>query len=298
MVRQTKLGRTNREKEAARKRKRHADRNVGCAEGDRRAEAQLDKGTSQTEVKSRMYVLKLPTERSPVVKRGTVAETHTDAADSFCAAPGGTGLRDTARSALLYNLFKAIALGLMLIAFSALQAATVEWNGFYYDGNENDSSMTAGQFGACAYIRWFNSHDATGNLIWKSDVGDYMEMCCAWMQVVAGELINESFVRSREGYFYRRNLYGEEVLRSDYDIVFAKEDDVFLAVAVARNYDTPSEVLYGWVQFHQGSDGTVSLVTSALDVSGGSIVVGAIPEPSCTLLLLAGGALLALGRRR
>ena len=38
-----------------------------------------------------MYASKLPTERSPVVKRVMVAETNTDAADSFCAAPGGTG---------------------------------------------------------------------------------------------------------------------------------------------------------------------------------------------------------------
>lgn len=177
-------------------------------------------------------------------------------------------------------------------------AAQVEWNGFYYyDWYASESSMTAGQYGAYAYIRWFNSNDAAGNLIWKSDLGDYMEMCCAWMQVVAGDLINESFVRSREGYFYRRNLYGEEVLRSDYDIVFAKGDDVFLGVAVARSYETPLDVLYGWVQFHQDSDGNVSFVTSALDLTGEGVVVGATPEPSSVLLLLVGGALLALRRR-
>ena len=45
-----------------------------------------------------MYASKLPTERSPVAKRVMVAETNTDAADSFCAVPGGTGHRDMARS--------------------------------------------------------------------------------------------------------------------------------------------------------------------------------------------------------
>ena len=45
-----------------------------------------------------MYASKLLTERSPVVKRVMVAETNTDAADSFCVAPGGTGHRDMARS--------------------------------------------------------------------------------------------------------------------------------------------------------------------------------------------------------
>ena len=45
-----------------------------------------------------MYASKLPTERSPVVKRVMVAETNTDAPKSFCDAPGGTGHRDMARS--------------------------------------------------------------------------------------------------------------------------------------------------------------------------------------------------------
>ena len=81
-----------------RQRKRHADRKIGCAEGDRRAEAQSYKGMSQTKVKSRMYASKLLTERSPVAKRVMIAEANTDAPKSFCDAPDGTGHRDMARS--------------------------------------------------------------------------------------------------------------------------------------------------------------------------------------------------------
>jgi len=53
---------------------------------------------SQTEVKSRMYASKFPTERSPVAKCVMIAEANTDAPKSFCDAPGGTGHRDMARS--------------------------------------------------------------------------------------------------------------------------------------------------------------------------------------------------------
>ena len=65
---------------------------------DRRAEAQLDKGMSQTKVKSCMYASKLLTERSPVAKCVMIAEADMDAAESFCAAPDGTWHRDMARS--------------------------------------------------------------------------------------------------------------------------------------------------------------------------------------------------------
>ena len=53
-------------------------RKAGCAEGDRRAEAQPYKGMSQTKVKSRMYASKFPTERSPVAKCVMIAEANTD----------------------------------------------------------------------------------------------------------------------------------------------------------------------------------------------------------------------------
>ena len=209
------------------------------------------------------------------------------------------GAVDLPQGKMMVRNLRVITLFLIVLLTTVAHSATVEWNGFYfYDWDETEASMTAGQYGACAYIRWFNSRDVNGNLIWKSDRGDYMEMNCAWMQVAVGDLIDEAFVRSRDGYFYRRNLYGAEMLRSDYDIIFTGEEDVFLGVAVARNYDSPSDVLYGWAQFHLDTDGTVSMITSALDIDGDGIRVGSTPEPSSALLLLVGGALLALKRPR
>ena len=65
----------------------------------------------------------------------------------------------------------------------------------------------------------------------------------------------------------------------------------------ARSNSRTFDVLYGWVQFHRDEGGAVSFVTSALDLTGGGVVVGAIPEPSSALLLLAGRVMLALRRR-
>ena len=60
-------------------------------------------------------------------------------------------------------------------------------------------------------------------------------------------------------------------------------------------------VYYGWVQLLVGIDGTVSVGNSAIDLSGGPMIVGGgsalTPEPSSTLMLLLGCGTLALRRR-
>ena len=148
--------------------------------------------------------------------------------------------------------------------------------------------------------RLLEAYYGTSHDNWMAFMGHCWDECC-FETVLLTEAMrqkNEEFVRSQSGYFYRRNLYGEEVLRSDYDIVFPADSDVYLGVAVARRYDTPLDVLYGWVQFHRDEGGAVSFVTSALDLTGDSVVVGGIPEPSSALLLLVGFGLLATRRKR
>lgn len=56
---------------------------------------------------------------------------------------------------------------------------------------------------------------------------------------------------------------------------------------------------YGWVAYSVDGNGVVTVLSSALDVSGESIVVGgAVPEPSSALLFLLGCAGLLLKRRQ
>lgn len=62
--------------------------------------------------------------------------------------------------------------------------------------------------------------------------------------------------------------------------------------------------IYGWVEIAVSADGTLNLGRSAIDLDGGPMIVGggawegSTPEPASGLLLLVGGALLAMRRRR
>ena len=55
---------------------------------------------------------------------------------------------------------------------------------------------------------------------------------------------------------------------------------------------------YGWVHVSVDDDLRMTLLGSDINLTGGAVTVGATPEPSLALLLLVGGALLALRRRR
>lgn len=75
-------------------------------------------------------------------------------------------------------------------------------------------------------------------------------------------------------------------------LMFVISDDII-------NFADPKYV-YGWVNMGVGQNGELSILGSALDLDGGPMVVGggsAIPEPSCVLLALLGGALLVLRRK-
>lgn len=73
-------------------------------------------------------------------------------------------------------------------------------------------------------------------------------------------------------------------------------------------YDDPPTVApdmaYGWVAISEDANGNPVAISSAIDLDGGPMIVGggawegATPEPVSGLLLLLGGALLALRRRR
>ena len=54
---------------------------------------------------------------------------------------------------------------------------------------------------------------------------------------------------------------------------------------------------YGWFQIGVDQAGELNILSSAWDLDGDAIVVGAIPEPTSGMLVLLGMAALALKRR-
>ena len=122
-----------------------------------------------------------------------------------------------------------------------------------------------------------------------------------WIVATLGDVAMESTTRHLSEYFMHCYSDNESPSISATPLSVDGNKSVYLMFASAGFGETPEVAppyYYGWAELYVGN-GTVTLVRSAIDLDGDSIVVGAgtIPEPSSTLLLLVGGALLALRRR-
>ena len=202
----------------------------------------------------------------------------------------------------------------------SLQSADVVWN--CLDGTE------CYDFGGSHRI-WISlgyetapAHDE--NHIEITSHGNIPEFIGNWVVATLGEIACEETTRHHDNYFYHAYIDNsfrldestqiigpdEGPLNSSGTITVAKGKDFYLMFAVQENPDwrasgtiasSDLDVYYGWLQFHAGLDGTVAAGASALDLSGGPMIVGGgsalTPEPSGALMLLLGGGALALRRR-
>lgn len=130
----------------------------------------------------------------------------------------------------------------------------------------------------------------------------------AWLIAYCGDIVNSDTTLHCSSYFEygllgngegREDPISVEVGEVNYlKIVLQDGEQCFDYQDGART--VMPDCYYGWVAYSVDSKGKVSVLSSALDVMGSSLIVGGgvIPEPSSGLLLLLSCAMLALRRKR
>ena len=81
---------------------------------------------------------------------------------------------------------------------------------------------------------------------------------------------------------------------SDFYMAFKASEVIFVS---GVGYEE-GETWYGWVHVSVDDDLNMTLLDEGINLYGGPVIVGAIPEPSAAVLVLVGLAALALRRRR
>lgn len=198
----------------------------------------------------------------------------------------------------------------------AVNATSARWdgirllNGEWYSNGSREYLFYANIHGENGEIAWIFSsiygHIENGNLSLKHvDFSqESMEPTFNWWALalygdVVSEVTFDSFVRIEDFYNSDPNAPytgGTKIENpSDFYMVF-KASEVLLE---DREY-VAGQSWYGWVHVSIDENLDMTLLEDGINLDGGPVVVGggdfAIPEPSSALLLLVGGAMLALMR--
>ena len=198
---------------------------------------------------------------------------------------------------------------LMVVLCEGVIAATANWSGVSvmtggnYYGDVANYSMGGVVRGRAEIHSEFFAHTEGEKLYMRHmdfSLEDIEPTFNWWAFAVYGDIVGEENFEAinRIEDFYDNNVYAGGTLvenPSDFYMVFKVSE------VLVENHDyVPGQTWYGWVHASIDENLEMTLLGDGINLDGGPVMVGkgSTPEPVFGLLLLVGGALLALRRRR
>ena len=198
---------------------------------------------------------------------------------------------------------------LMVVLCEGVIAATANWSGVSvmtggnYYGDVANYSMGGVVRGRAEIHSEFFAHTEGEKLYMRHmdfSLEDIEPTFNWWAFAVYGDIVGEENFEAinRIEDFYDNNVYAGGTLvenPSDFYMVFKVSE------VLVENHDyVPGQTWYGWVHASIDENLEMTLLGDGINLDGGPVMVGegGTPEPTSGLLLLVGGALLALRRRK
>ncbi len=207
---------------------------------------------------------------------------------------------------------------LLLLTCNLVNASSTYWSGIRLI-NDGVYSDNLGEYGFLGVVRndggksaeiisSFYAHGENGKIYIKhADFSkEQIEPTFNWWALALyGDIASETTFNP-DSLNRIEDFYGDDSGRYTGGTLVENPDDFYMAFKVSEvlldeNYDYyEGQTWYGWVHVSIDENLEMSLLGDGINLYGGAVTVGegASPEPASGLLLLVGGALLALRRRK